>query len=116
MLYHTFRLDRIEDQFWEYAGDLKHSEKGNLTETEKKYYGNYKGLVMEFMEESGVDMTTDLDPPLHYEVEYHMLEDCGEILDEKGQVIRLEKHSRCFIRKKLIEKYVRQGQAEIKKR
>lgn len=45
-----------------------------------------------------------------------MLEDCGEILDEQGQPIRLEKNSRGFIRKKLIEKYLRQGQAELKKK
>ena len=49
MLYHTFRCDRIEDQFWEYGGDLKESEKPNLGDPEKKYFSGYKDLVMEYM-------------------------------------------------------------------
>ena len=64
----------------------------------------------------GCDLTSDLQPPLQYEVEYHMLEDCGEILDEQGEPIKLEKNSRGFIKRRMIEKYVKQGQAEIKKK
>lgn len=77
MLYHTFRCDRIEDQFWFYGGDVKNSEKSNLSETEKAYFSSYKDMIMDYVEEIGVDLTNDLSPPLAYEVEYHMLEDCG---------------------------------------
>lgn len=89
LIYYNFRCERIEDQFWAYGGDLNHTEKPNLSEQEKSYFNNYKSLVMDYMEETKVDMTIDLDPPIDIEVEFRMLQDCGEILDEFGRIVKL---------------------------
>jgi hypothetical protein len=45
-----------------------------------------------------------------------MQKDCGEILDEFGNVIKLEKNSCGYIKKRLIEPFVKQGYATIKKK
>lgn len=89
LIYYNFRCERIEDQFWTYGGDLNHTEKPNLSEQEKSYFNNYKSLVMDYMEETKVDMTIDLDPPIDIEVEFRMLQDCGEILDDFGRIVKL---------------------------
>jgi hypothetical protein len=47
-----------------FGGDINNKEKGNLSEQEKAYFANYKGMVMDYVEEVGVDLTIDLDPPL----------------------------------------------------
>lgn len=44
---------------------------------------------MDYMEETKVDMTIDLDPPIDIEVEFRMLQDCGEILDDFGRIVKL---------------------------
>jgi hypothetical protein len=116
LIYNDFRCNRIEDQFWTYGGDLKHTEKGHLSEPEKVYFNAYKGLVMDYIEEAKVELTIDLDPPLETEVEYRMLEDCGEILDDFGHMVKLEKISCGFMKKILIEPYAKQGFATIKKK
>lgn len=68
LIYYNFRCDRIEDQLWMFGGDLNNKEKGNLTEQEKGYFAHYKGIVMDYVEEVGVDLLIDLDPPLESEV------------------------------------------------
>jgi hypothetical protein len=71
---------------------------------------------MDYIEDVKVDLTIDLDPPIDIEVEFRMLKDCGEILDEFGRIMKLEKNSCGFIKKRLIEPYVKQGYATIKKK
>lgn len=89
LIYYNFRCERIEDQFWMFGGDLNNKEKDNLTEQEKAYFAHYKGLVIDYVEEVAVDLLIDLDPPLESEVEVRMLQDCGELLDENGHVVKL---------------------------
>jgi hypothetical protein len=57
---------------------------------------------MDYIEDVKVELTIDLDPPLDIEVEYRMLQDCGEILDEFGHMVKLEKNSSGFVKKRLI--------------
>lgn len=95
---------------------MKHTEKANLSETEKAYFSEYKGLVMDYIDDVKVDLTIDLEPPLDVEVEYRMLQDCGETLDEFMNTVKLEKNSCGFIKKRIIEPYVKQGYATIKKK
>lgn len=64
LIYFNFRCERIEDQFWMYGGDLNNAEKSHLSEQEKAYFPNYKGLVMDYIEEVGIDLTIELEPPL----------------------------------------------------
>jgi hypothetical protein len=45
-----------------------------------------------------------------------ILEDCGELMTDNGEMIKLEKNSVFYIGRRLIEPYVRQGQAVILKR
>ncbi len=71
---------------------------------------------MDYIEDVKVDLTIDLQPPIDIEVEYRMQKDCGEILDEFGNVIKLEKNSCGYIKKRLIEPFVKQGYATIKKK
>lgn len=85
-----------------------------MSEQEKAYFPSYKQLVMDYVEEVGVELTIELEPPLESEVEVRILQDCGEVLNESGQMIKLEKNSSFFIRKRLIEPFVRQGTAIIK--
>ena len=73
LVYHNFRCDRIEDQFWHFGGSLNKNQVGNLSENEKSYFANYKGMVMDLAEEVGVELVVDLGPPLECEVEVRML-------------------------------------------
>ena len=54
----------MEEQFWYFGGDVSSSAKENMSDSEKKYFANYKGLVMDYVEEVGIDLTMDLDVPL----------------------------------------------------
>lgn len=68
MIYHKFRCDRIEEQFWKFGGDLHHQEKHNLSEGEKNYFNAYKDIAVAYGEKVGMDLTLDLDPPLELQV------------------------------------------------
>ena len=114
LIYFNFRCERIEDQFWMFGGDLNNTEKGNLSNHEKAYFSDYKGLVMDYIDQVGVEMTLDLQPPLESQVEVRMLKDCGELLNDNGHVVKLEKNASFFMNRRLIEPFVRQGYAVIK--
>ena len=70
---------------------------------------------MDYVEEVGLDLTMDLEVPLTSEVEVRMLEDCGELLTDNGEVVKLEKNALLLMSRKLVEPFVRQGKAVILK-
>lgn len=44
---------------------------------------------MDYIDEIGVDLTIDLQPPIDLDVEVRVLQDCEQILDEHGHVVKL---------------------------
>lgn len=116
LIYHNFRCDRLEDQFWHFSAQLNNKETGNLSDPEKHYFSNYKTIVTEYIDEIGLDLKVDLDPPLESEVEVRILEDCGELMTDNGEMVKLEKNAVFYISRRVIEPYVKQGQAVILKR
>ena len=41
------------------------------------------------MEDVKLDLTIDLEPPIDSEVEVRILKSCGELLTDKGEVLKL---------------------------
>jgi hypothetical protein len=66
------------------------------------YFNDYKLIATEYMEAVGLELTLDLDPPIDASVEVRFLKNCGEILSDEGDSIRLEKNSVLYIKKRLI--------------
>mgnify|MGYP000870078739 CR=1 FL=1 len=84
-----------------------------MTEIEKDYFNDYKTLATDYMEAMDIQLTQDLDPPLDASVEVRFLKDCGQILSDEGEPIKLEKNSVLYVKKRLIEKFLRDGSATV---
>lgn len=64
MIYHSVRLDKLEEQFWVFSGNLREEVKGNVSEAERGYFKDYKAIATQYIEETGLELTVDLDPPI----------------------------------------------------
>lgn len=64
MIYNNVRLNKIEEQFWQFSGNLREEVKENLCESERNYFKDYKAIATQFIEETGLELTVDLDPPI----------------------------------------------------
>jgi hypothetical protein len=71
---------------------------------------SYKGIVNNYIEDVGLELTMGLTPPLEPIVEVKVLRDCGEIV-EKGIV--LKKNLVFYINKKYVEKFIQSGDIVI---
>lgn len=60
------------------------------------------------MDDVGLDLTTDLTPPIDSVVEVRVLKECGEIYED-GSVIVLAKNSVMYVRRKLVERFIERG-------
>ena len=104
MIYTGGRVDKLERNFFEFGGQISndHFNVDYLSEEEKKYFNNYKELIGDYMDDIGLDLTVDLDPPMDVSIEIRFLKDCGQILNDSGDTILLEKNSVFYIKKRII--------------
>lgn len=65
-----------------------------------------------YIDDIGLELTMNLEPPLDTIVEIRVLRDCGEIVEEG---ITLEKNSVHFIKKRLVEKFIQTGDVVVVK-
>lgn len=65
------------------------------------------------MEAVGLELTTDIDPPVDASVEVLFLKDCGEILSDDGEPIKLEKNAAMYIKRRLVENFIKDGSAQL---
>ena len=53
---------------------------------EKEFMSSYDKILMDYTEEVGVDVLSNLTPPKELMVEVRVLQECGEIMTETGSV------------------------------
>jgi hypothetical protein len=55
----------------------------------------------------GLVLTTDLDPPTDPTVEVRFLRDCGEVVSDEGEVLKLEKNVVIYVKKRIVENFIK---------
>lgn len=109
LIYIHNRLNKIQYHFWNYGGNIKEQQQKNVAEYQKNYLFKYKQLVMKYCSDVGVQITGDLQPPFETNVQIKVVKEYGDIINENGDVIKLNKGSVHFVPFYLVENLVGQG-------
>ena len=110
--YFQYRQEKVRGLRWETGPVLPtHVQQGILSSKELEYFSNYSAILSEYNETLGIDLFMDMEPPTDILIEILVLDDCGEILTENGQ-ITLNKGMRLFVQKPLVEHFIRQGRCK----
>ena len=71
---------------WELGPVVPDDIRNNMGQHEKEFMSNYDKILMDYTEEVGVDVLSNLTPPKELMVEVRVLQECGEIMTETGSV------------------------------
>ncbi|CAH0482228.1 unnamed protein product [Peronospora belbahrii] len=108
MAYIYHRMEKIKALRWETGTIIPDSLAQNLCQREVQFFNQYDQLLMDYMTEFELDLSTGLKPPKDLYVEVRVLCDCGEVMTENG-IVNLEAHSQHFLRRVDVEQFIRQG-------
>ena len=112
LLHSNERMRRIERIRWEYGSVLLDAWKQKLSSSEVDYFKGYNEALNKYMRGVGLDLTSDLTPPKHLNVNVRMLEDVGEIMTAAGVPVKLNKDDAVLLRRTDAEQLIRQGKAK----
>ena len=93
MAYHQARVNEIQDLMWKTGSVVPSDLKPKLCDAELKFFSDYAGLVSDYMEKVDVDLTADITPPKQLLVGVRVLQDCGDVLTDRG-TLHLERAQR----------------------
>ncbi len=105
------RMDKLENEYWKYTGNLPQRTLQNFDEKDKKYYEQYTQLLNNYSKKisfSNFDLTKDYSPPTELYCEVRALEDINGIDTYEGK-INIEKNHTYSLRRNDIEHYLRKG-------
>ena len=108
MAYHQARVNEIQDLMWKTGSVVPSDLKPKLCDAELKFFSDYAGLVSDYMEKVDVDLTADITPPKQLLVGVRVLQDCGDVLTDRG-TLHLEKGTTHYVRRSSVEHLIRQG-------
>jgi hypothetical protein len=104
-------MDKLENEYWKYTGNLPQRTLQNFDEKDKKYYEQYTHLLNNYSKKisfSNFDLTKDYSPPTELYCEVRALEDINGIDTYEGK-INIEKNHTYSLRRNDIEHYLRKG-------
>jgi len=112
--YHLKRLEKIREMRWASGPVLPPNvQQSNVLSTrESDFFSRYGEIVTDYGDAVGLDLTADMDPPSEPYINIHVLENCGEVLTESGQSVNLQRGMRLFIKKSIVEHFIRQGKVK----
>lgn len=122
MAYFEHRMEKLSALRWDTGIVIPAHVKPLLSASEVEFFRKYQSEALNaYMNEPskdtisldsiGLDLTQDLQPPKDLFVEVLVKEDCGEIMTDTGP-LRLEKHSRHFVRRVQVAHLIRQGKLQ----
>ena len=82
-----------------------------LSQSEKEFFLDYGKMVRKYQESLPIelDLMTDMEPPTDLFIEIRVLDDCGEILTNNGDVLKLERNATLLVRRCDVEFLLRQN-------
>ena len=98
--------------WWELGSVIPAEIRQNMSLHERDLFTGYdkimSGFVGHFPE---LDLTSDQEPPKELNVEVRVLEDCGDVMTERG-VVELKKGTTVFCRRADVSVLIRRGMLE----
>jgi GINS complex subunit 1 len=112
--YHLKRLEKIREMRWASGPVLpsKILETNVLSTRETDFFSRYGEVLSSYCEDIDLDLTADIEPPMEPYIHIHVLEDCGEVLTESGDSVNLQRGMRLFVKKSIVEHFIRQGKVK----
>merc|ERR1712216_812558 len=86
---------------------LKH----RLSQQEKDAAREYDELLQTYMDQVGLDLTRNMQPPKSVRIQVKVKEDFGELMTESG-VMKLRRNNILFMRRDEVEPLIHQGVLE----
>ena len=108
LAYLHHRMNVIKNLRWETGNVIPEELKPLLDKREVSFFSDYDRCVSDYMQQVGVDLFSDMQPPKELKIEVRVLEDCGEIMTETG-VINLTKNSTHFVRRADVQHLIKQN-------
>ena len=110
LTYINNRLLYVKDIFWKAGGDSS-GQSSLLSDNEKNFYNEYASLVRNYQNSFPIeiDLITDLEPPRELYIEIRVLEECGEIVTNSGEILKLDKNSTLLVRRCDVENLLKQN-------
>ena len=99
---------RVQELRWEIGPVLLEQFKANLSHQENQFFKAYNTNLNNYMKATGVDLTTDVQPPKELFIEVRCLQDYGEYQTENGTV-NLQENCQYFLPRTDVEQLVRRG-------
>lgn len=113
LAYLSYRLDRVRQLRWETGPVVPSDLQPLLSGKEVEFFARYDGALNGYMGAIGdMDLTADPSPPKQLHVEVRVLEDCGEVVTEDGNMVNLEAHTTHYLRRADVEHLIRQGKLQ----
>ena len=109
--YLSHRLEKVKQLRWETGAMIPQAHQRVLSGKESDFFRAYDGMLTSYQTAIGMDLTSDLTPPKELCVEVRVVEDCGEIMTDNGEV-HLERGTTHFLRRADVEHLIRQGKLQ----
>ena len=111
LIYLNHRLNKIKGSIWRFGGSIEKDHQTFFTENEIEFYIEYRMSIFAYGASfpANIDLFVDLTPPRSLTIEVRVLEECGEIMTEEGEIINLEKGSCQTVRKSQVENLLLQN-------
>ena len=97
--------------FWRTLADGVWSQQDRLSQQEKDAAREYDELLQTYMDQVGLDLTRNMQPPKSVRIQVKVKEDFGELMAESG-VMKLQRNNILFMRRDEVEPLIHQGVLE----
>eukprot|EP01084_Bolivina_argentea_P029343 54462_1 len=107
--YHRYRGDVLEDHRWEKGPTLTNFARNKISPHEEDYFKRYNQLLIDYMKEIDIDITSNLQPPKELNIEIEVKENVGDIQTCNGSM-NLSRNTRQFVNANDVETLLRNRQ------
>jgi GINS complex subunit 1 len=98
--------------WWELGTVIPAEIRQNMSLKEREFFTVYDKLMSTYVSHfPELDLTSDQEPPKELNIEVRVLEDCGDVMTERG-VVELKKGSTVFCRRADVSLLIRRGALE----
>ena len=111
LAYANHRVGTMKQMRWELGPMLPDEIRSNMAREETQFFQKYDELLTRYIQETEIDIMSDLVPPQDLNVEVRVMRDCGEVMFESGPVLLNEGTTHSLPRTE-VEPLVRQGYLE----
>ena len=106
------RLHKLQELRWEVGKLIPAEQKQLCSQREQEFSQEYNASLDRYMNDVGLDLTSDQAPPRGVFIDVLALEDLGTIVTDSGMSMTLKKDTLHRVRRCEVEHLIRQGSLE----